>query len=144
MKPQSFLFLSLVSVLVIAACSPQAPAVNPGVAGAGVATEIVGVDHDSTGYTVRFRMTNRDTSAVGFGACTGEVQVPVGSGWKSVTNWGQCQLSLIMLPPAQSVVLSIPRQALAAGDSIRVGLSWSFVSTRGSSGSSTSDPIVVP
>ena len=80
--------LSAALVLAVAACSAEAtgPVVNPGVAGAGVATEIVGVDHDSTGYTVRFRMTNRDTADVGFGACTGVVEVPVESGWTPVTN----------------------------------------------------------
>jgi hypothetical protein len=144
MKPHSFQILSVAGLLAIAACTPEAPADNPGVAGAGVTTEIVGVDHDSTGYTVHFRMTNRDTSDVGFGACMGAVQVPTPAGWTSVTSWGQCVLWLGLLPPAQSVTLAIPHQALAAGDSIRVGLDWSFVSSPSAVSSSASAPVVVP
>jgi hypothetical protein len=128
----------------LAACSAQ-PVVNPGVVGAGVTTEIVGVDHDSTGYTVRFRMTNHDTGGVGYGACEGVVEVPNGSGWTSVTHWGQCQLWLGILPPAAAVTLSIPQQTLVQGSQIRVALDWAFAfSNGGAANLSTTDPVVVP
>ena len=130
--------------LALAACTADT-VVNPGIAGAGVKTEIVGVDHDSTGYTVRFRMTNRDTADVGYGACTGVVEVPAESGWTSVTHWGQCQLWLGLLRPAASVTLSIPRQTLARGGQIRVTVSWTFAdSRRGAASLSTTDPVGIP
>ena len=135
----------LALALPLAACASEPVIVNPGIAGAGVKTEIVGVDRDSIGYTVRFRMTNRDTADVGFGACTGAVEVPAESGWVSVTNWGQCQLWLGSLPPAASITLSIPRQTLVQGSQIRVALNWTFVFSHGGTGNlSTSDPVIVP
>ena len=140
-------YLCAVVAVAIGACSAGAtrPVDNPGIAGAGVTTDVVGVDHDSTGYTVRFRMTNRDTADVGFGACTGVVEVPVASGWASVTNWGQCQLWLGVLAPATSVALSIPRQSLVPGTQIRVALDWAFVVSHGGPKNlSTSDPVIVP
>jgi hypothetical protein len=140
-------YLPAALALAIEACTAEAvgPVVNPGVAGAGVKTEIVAVDHDSTGYTVRFRMTNRDTADVGFSACTGAVEVPADTGWVPVTNWGQCPLWLGGLPPATSITLSIPRQTLVEGSQIRVALDWTFVVSRGGARNlSTSDPIIVP
>ena len=136
-------FMSVVLVLAILACTAE-PVVNPGIGGAGVRTEIVGVDHDSTGYTVRFRMTNLDAAAVGYGACTGVVEVPAESRWTSVTNWGQCPLWLGVLPPEASITLSIPRQTLVRGSQIRVALDWAFVFSRGAGNLSTSDPVIVP
>jgi hypothetical protein len=138
------LVFSCLPVLTLAfvACNTE-PVANPGIAGAGVRTEIVGIEHDSTGYTVRFRMTNRDTADVGYGACTGAVEVPAGNGWASVTNWGQCDMWLGILPPAASLTFSIPRQTLIQGSQIRVAVSWAFVHG-GSANLSTTDPVIVP
>jgi len=137
--------LSVAVVLAIGACTGEVagPAVNPGIAGAGVKAEIVGVDRDSTGYTVRFRMTNRDTADVGYGACMGVVEVPAESGWTSVTHWGQCPLWLGLLPPAASVTLSIPQQTLVQESQIRVALSWAFALPRSAQNVSTTDPVTV-
>jgi hypothetical protein len=128
----------------LAACNAQ-PVVNPGVAGAGVTTEIVGVDHDSTGYTVHFRMTNHDTGGVGYGACEGVVEVPTESGWTSVTHWGQCELWLAILPPTGTATFAIPQQTLVQGSQIRVALDWAFAFSNGGAATlSTTDPVVVP
>ncbi|HEY4100371.1 MAG TPA: hypothetical protein VGM20_05805 [Gemmatimonadales bacterium] len=130
-------------VLAAAACSSE-PVVNPGTPGAGVATAIAGVDHDSSGYTVHFTMTNHDTADVGFGACEGAVQELTPDGWKTVTNWGQCALVLGMLPPTQSMSFSIPGQPLTPGATVRVVVGWSFVFSHGTSNESLSAPITVP
>lgn len=137
-------FCAIGFVTAMAGCNSE-PVDDQGIPGAGVKTEIVDVSHDSTGYTVKFRMTNRDTADVGYGACTGVVEVPAGSGWASVTHWGQCQMWLGLLPPGRSITLAIPGQELAPGTQVRVALSWTFArSQRSGVGLSITDPVVVP
>jgi hypothetical protein len=126
------------------ACSSE-PVTNPGVAGAGVKTEIVGITHDSTGYTVKLQIANRDTAAIGYrNYCPGSVEIPSDSGWVPLTVQGQCLLSLEVVPPGVTVGASIPRQALTPGTVVRVSLNWNWAYGRHVPWQvSTTDPVMV-
>src|ERR1019366_7417832 len=99
-------------VLTASACSSE-QAANPGVAGAGLTTAIVGMTHDSTGYSVKLQITNRDTGTITIAHhCPGAVEAFSNGGWAPVTIQGQCLNDAEVILPGVTVDAVIPGQPL--------------------------------
>lgn len=112
-----------------AACSPEAATV-PGVAGAGVQVEIVGVTRDSIGYTIKLQITNRDTAVVVVDPFSlGWVETMDNSGgWTSLARPNDELLYAAGVYPGTKPTFLISKQVLNPGTEVRMTLDWDYLS----------------
>lgn len=131
--------LAMIAGLGVAACSSEAGGVGvPDPRGAGLATKIVSIVRDSTGYSVQIQTTSQDKGTISFNpACAWRVDAFTGSAWTVLGQSGDCQPVAIGLSPGQSMMFAMHVRAVPSGTVLRVAIGW------GINQESMSDPSTV-